>query len=188
MPQTLIYNGTLIDGNGGTPLPDAAILIDNDRITTVATSNTLPRHDAEITRIDAHKGYILPGLIDAHVHISMEVEDQRKMMATPFSLNFYKLIGYMRNTLDAGITTVRDAGGADVGIKQAVEQGLIAGPRMQISVNALTITGGHGDGWLPSGSEYRIWANHPGRPNGICDGIESVRQKARGCCGQVRKC
>jgi imidazolonepropionase-like amidohydrolase len=179
MPQTLIYNGTLIDGNGGKPLPDAAVLIDGDRITTVATGNTLPRHDSDITRIDAHKGYILPGLIDAHVHISMEVEDQRKMMATPFSLNFYKTIRYMRNTLDAGITSVRDAGGADLGMKQAVEQGYIVGPRMQISINALTITGGHGDGWLPSGNELKLWSAHPGLPSGLCDGVEAVRKKAR---------
>ncbi|NWF71002.1 MAG: amidohydrolase family protein [Chloroflexi bacterium] len=179
MAQTLIYNGTLIDGNGGPPLQDAALLIENERIVTVTSGNTLPRFDLDIQRIDAQKGWILPGLIDTHVHISMEIEDQRKMMATPFSLNFYKVIGYMRRTLDAGITTVRDAGGADVGMKQAVEQGLMVGPRLQLSINALTITGGHGDGWLPSGMKYQIWADHPGRPSGICDGVEGVRQKVR---------
>jgi imidazolonepropionase-like amidohydrolase len=179
MTQTLIYNGTLIDGNGGTPQPDAAILIENDRISTVAAGSTLPRADGDTVRIDAQKGYILPGLIDAHVHISMEVEDQRKMMATPFSLNFYKMIRYMRNTLDAGITSVRDAGGADLGMKQAVEQGYIVGPRMQISIGALTITGGHGDGWLHSGNTYRLWSDHPGLPSGLCDGVDAVRKKAR---------
>jgi imidazolonepropionase-like amidohydrolase len=179
MPQILIYNGTLIDGNGGTPVPDAAVLIENERITTIATGNTLPRADGSLTRIDAQQGYILPGLIDAHVHISMEIEDQRKMMATPFSLNFYKVPHFMRRTLDAGITSVRDAGGADLGMKQAVEQGLILGPRMQISVGALTTTGGHGDGWLPSGMEMRLWADHPGRPSGRCNGVDGVREKAR---------
>lgn len=176
--QTFIYNGTLIDGTGGAPRPDGAILIEGDRIVAVGTRGQLtPRPDA--ARIDARGGWILPGLIDTHVHVMLEGLDIPKMLTTPFSYNFYKAIAHMRRTIDAGITTVRDAGGADLGIKQAQADGLIVGPRLQISVTALSITGGHGDGWMPSGFSLDLWPPYPGMPDNKCDGVEAVRQKVR---------
>ncbi len=105
--------------------------------------------------------------------------DIPKMMATPFSLNFYKAIAHMRRTIEAGVTSVRDAGGADLGVKQAVEQGLVLGPWLQISISVLTITGGHGDGWMPSGNELVLFPEYPGNPDGRCDGPEEVRRKVR---------
>jgi imidazolonepropionase-like amidohydrolase len=101
------------------------------------------------------------------------------MMATPFSYNFYLAAQYMRNTIDAGITSVRDAGGSDFGMKQAVEDALVIGPRMQISITALGITGGHTDGWMLSGSSFNLFPAYPGHPDGICDGVEEVRKKVR---------
>lgn len=176
---TLLRNGTLIDGTGAKPLPNAAILLDDNHIRSVGSlsSVTLPRLNTP--DIDAQGGYILPGLIDTHVHIMMEFADQRQMMQTPFSLNFYKAIGYFRRTLDAGITSVRDAGGADLGVKQAIEQGYVPGPRMQISITALGITGGHTDGWMPSGNSFSLFPPYPGFPDGICDGVQDVRKKVR---------
>ena len=129
--------------------------------------------------IDAGGGWILPGFIDCHVHITVEVDDLMDVLATPFSLPFYEAIGYMRKTLDAGVTTVRDAGGADLGVKTAVERGLVEGPRMLISVTPLTITGGHIDFWLPSGQNLALFGEHPGRPAPVCDGAEEVRKKVR---------
>jgi imidazolonepropionase-like amidohydrolase len=85
----------------------------------------------------------------------------------------------MRRTIEAGITTVRDAGGADLGVKQAVEQGLVLGPRMQISVSVLSITGGHGDGWMPSGVDFELFSDYPGMPAGRVDGVDEVRKKVR---------
>jgi len=85
----------------------------------------------------------------------------------------------MRRTVEAGITSVRDAGGADAGVKQAVEQGLVLGPRMQISITPLTITGGHGDGWMLSGNEFMLFPPYPGNPDGRCNGVEEVRKKVR---------
>jgi imidazolonepropionase-like amidohydrolase len=129
--------------------------------------------------VDAKGGYILPGLIDTHVHMMMEYADVREMMQTPFSLNFFKAVGYLRKTIEAGITTVRDAGGADLGVKQAVEQGLVPGPRMQISIAVLGITGGHTDGYMPSGVSLDLFPAYPGFPDGICDGVDAVRKKVR---------
>jgi imidazolonepropionase-like amidohydrolase len=98
---------------------------------------------------------------------------------TPFSLHFYKSVEYMRRTVEAGITCVRDAGGADAGVKQAVESGLVLGPRMQISITALSITSGHGDGWRLSGNESNLFPAYPGNPDGLCDGVDGVRKKVR---------
>ncbi len=179
MAYTYIHNGTLIDGNGGEPIPGAGLLIEDDHIHSVYTGGAVSLPKGDITRIDAEGGYILPGLIDAHVHIMLEIDDMRKMMGVPFSFNFYKSIIYLRRTLEAGITTVRDAGGADLGMKQAVEQGIVPGPRMQISITGLGITGGHTDGLQPSGMTVEFFPPHPGAPDGICDGVDEVRKKVR---------
>lgn len=176
--QTLIYNGVLLDGTGRDPITDGAVLVEDDHIVAVGARRQLTAQPTA-TLLDAHGGWILPGLIDTHVHVMLEGLDIPRMLATPFSYNFYKAITHMRRTLDAGITTVRDAGGADLGIKQAQADGLIVGPRLQISVTALSITGGHGDGWMPSGFAFDIWPPYPGMPDNKCDGVESVRQKVR---------
>lgn len=182
MVYTLIRNGTLIDGNGGKPIPGAAVLLDGNRIRSVGSmdSLTLPNINlGQMNEIDAKGGYILPGLIDTHVHMMLEVGDMRKQMQVPFSFNFYKAIGHFKRTIEAGITTVRDAGGTDLGVKQAVDQGLIVGPRVQISITVLGITGGHTDGWMPSGMTYNFFPAYPGSPDGICDGVDEVRKKVR---------
>lgn len=179
MALTLIHNGTLIDGNGGEPVTDAAVLIEDNIIRAVGRRQEIELPGAEATEIDAGGGTILPGFIDTHVHLMLEGIDLIRIMTTPFSFNFYKAIDNMRRTLWAGVTSVRDAGGADAGLKQAVEQGLVMGPRMQISITVLTITGGHGDQWMRSGIEFFLLPVYPGNPDGRCDGPEEVRKKVR---------
>lgn len=177
--NTLIKNGTLIDGNGGTPITDGAILVKDNKISAVGTASSIKLPNADITTIDAQGGTIMPGMIDTHVHMIMEGGNIMQMAMEPFSHQFYKSVNYMRNTVMAGITTVRDAGGADLGMKTAVEQGTVLGPRMQISISVLSITGGHVDWWLPSGIDLDIFQAHPGRPTGIVDGVDAVRKKVR---------
>ena len=179
MTYTLIHNGALIDGHGGAPIKDGAVLVQNDRIRAVGRKADIPLPDAPLSMIDAGGGWILPGLIDTHVHLMLEGIDIPRLLTTPFSLRFYHALGHMRRTLDAGITTVRDAGGADLGVKQAQESGLVTGPRMQISITALSTTGGHGDGWMPSGMALNIFPPYPGMPVNTCDGAEEVRRKVR---------
>ena len=65
------------------------------------------------------------------------------------------------------VVAARDAGGADLGIQRAVDDGLIDGPRMRIAITVLSQTSGHGDGWLPSGFSASFQVAHPGRPAGI---------------------
>lgn len=179
MTISLIRNGTLIDGTGSAPLPNAGVLIKENRIDAVGQVNSLSLPDAPVKEIDAGGGYILPGFIDTHVHLILEGFNLARDMVTPFSLRFYNSVEYMRRTLEAGITSVRDAAGADVGMKQAVEAGVVPGPRMQISIAALTITGGHVDYWMRSGNEFQLLPAYPGFPAGRCDGVDGVRQKVR---------
>lgn len=179
MAFTLIRNATLIDGTGQAPVPDAAIIIEDNLIRSVGPASTIKLPAAEIVEIDAQGGFILPGFFDTHVHLLFEGFNMVRDMQAPFSLRFYKSIDYMRRTLEAGVTSVRDAGGADAGVKQSVEDGDVLGPRMQISVSVLTITGGHGDGWMLSGNEWELFPAYPGFPHGRVDGAEHVRQKVR---------
>jgi imidazolonepropionase-like amidohydrolase len=175
----LIRNGTLIDGTGGAPVPDAGVLIADNLIRAIGPLSGLSLPDSAIREIDAGGGFILPGFIDSHVHLTLEGFNIARDMATPFSMRFYKSVQYMRRTLEAGVTSVRDAGGADAGMKQAVEEGVVSGPRMQISITPLTITGGHGDSWMLSGDEFHDFPAHPGVPEGRCDGLDGVRLKVR---------
>jgi imidazolonepropionase-like amidohydrolase len=179
MALSLVRNGTLIDGNGGDPLRNAAVLIEDNRIRAAGPEQHLDIPGGTITEIDAHGGWILPGFIDAHVHLMLEGVNIPALLTTPFSLRFYQAVEHMRRTVEAGVTSVRDAGGADVGVKQAVEQGLVLGPRMQISITPLTTTGGHGDGWMRSGNVLALFPAYPGNPDGRCDGPEEVRKQVR---------
>jgi imidazolonepropionase-like amidohydrolase len=132
-------------------------------------------------RIDCRGATLLPGLIDAHVHVcSLDVEIARQQREMPTSLLAYEIAAVMRQTLDQGYTTIRDAGGADWGMKEAVARGLIKGPRMFVSGHPLSQTGGHGDGRTMAepdpgcGCGARI-----GMVQNIADGPDAVRKAAR---------
>lgn len=178
MTAQIIRNGQLIDGTGADPVANGAVLVEDGKVSAVGADGSFSVPDGAV-EVDAGGGTILPGLIDTHVHITGEGMNLASLLTTPFSYRFYETIGYMRKTLDVGITTIRDAGGADAGIKMAVETGLITGPRMQISISVLSTTGGHGDGWMLSGNDIQMMPPYPGNPSGICDGPEEVRKKVR---------
>ncbi|MBI5680957.1 MAG: amidohydrolase family protein [Methanobacterium sp.] len=177
MKYSLIYNGTLIDGNGGKTLPEAVILIKNNMIVAVGTEDSISLPDEQIKKIDANGMFILPGFIDTHVHIMANGFKMEDTIHNPLSLYFYKAVENMHKTIDAGVTTVRDAGLADVGVKIAVEKEIITGPRIQISVMPLSISGGHFDFWLNSGFDIKV--SYPGLPESLCDGEEEVRKRVR---------
>ncbi|WP_286164812.1 MULTISPECIES: amidohydrolase family protein [Clostridia] len=177
--KKLIKNGIIVDGNGGEPINDGIVVIENEKITYVGNKKEYQLDGSE-TVIDAQGGTILPGFIDTHVHMMFEYSPIAKRLETPFSFMYYQAANYLKATLYAGVTSVRDALGADLGVKKAIEVGLISGPRMQLSINALTITGGHGDGYTVSGNTVDLLASdYPGMPNGKCDGVEEVRKKTR---------
>jgi imidazolonepropionase-like amidohydrolase len=162
----------VFDGTGADPA-SADVAVDGDRIVGVGTGLD---GDEEI---DIRDRTILPGLFDCHTHVTISNVDLWGAVQRPFSMQFYDAARNLQATLDIGITTVRDAGGADLGIKQAVTEGLIPGPRLQISITMLSQTGGHGDDWYPSGAEVPFIGPHPGRPSGVVDGVDEVRRKVR---------
>ena len=129
--------------------------------------------------VDCSGGYLSPGFFDCHVHVTMDAPSQMQLIETPFSLQFYSAAANLKKTLDIGITSVRDAGGADQGIKEAVLRGLIPGPRMQLSIIMLSQTGGHGDDWSICGADAPFFVAHPGRPSGLVDGPTEVRRRVR---------
>lgn len=172
----LIKNINLIDGTGNELQKEVDVLIEDNQFKTIGKNLENSNHEI----IDGRNKYLLPGMIDSHVHIMEEMRPLDEKLTTPFSYTFYRAIDHLRRTVNCGITTVRDALGADQGIKEAVQDGLILGPRMQISINALTITGGHGDKLTKSGITMPSFIeDYPGLPTSICDGVEEVRKKVR---------
>ena len=131
--------------------------------------------------IDCSGRLLLPGLIDCHVHIAWGREDfdELAVMYKPFSYRFFQIPQNLTATLAKGITYVRDAGGADLGLKQAVANGVIRGPKMHISVNMLSPTGGHADFCLPSGGHSAFDVQYPGMPSPVCDGVHDATKKVR---------
>ncbi|HUG75399.1 MAG TPA: amidohydrolase family protein, partial [Acidimicrobiia bacterium] len=172
MTRTLFTKGRIFDGTGS-PIADGEVVVEDGRIVDVGTD--LDGDDA----IDLGGRALLPGLFDCHVHVVVSHVDMFRRLQTPFSMRFYEAARNLGATLAAGITTVRDAGGADLGVKTAVEQGYISGPSMQISLGMLSQTGGHGDGWMPSGGHLGFLGAHPGVPSTIVDGPEEMRRKVR---------
>ena len=170
--RTLFAGGQVFDGTGAAPA-DADVVLEEGRIVAVG-----PGLDGD-ERVDASGQTILPGLFDCHTHVLFADVDQWKYLQTPFSLTFYKAMDNLRATLACGITTIRDAGGADLGMKTAVEQGLIPGPRMHISIRMISQTGGHGDDWMACGVEIPFFIEYPGSPNALVDGPEEMRRKVR---------
>jgi imidazolonepropionase-like amidohydrolase len=170
--RTVFAGGLVFDGTGAAPAP-ADVAVAGGRIVDVGTGL-----DGDEV-VDCTGATVLPGLFDCHVHVTVFDIGMLPRLQQPFSYQFYEAARNLARTLELGITTVRDAAGADLGIKQAVADGLIRGPRLQISVGLITQTGGHGDGWLPSGHCVPLSVPHPGRPEALVDGPDEMRRTAR---------
>lgn len=172
MTRTVFRDGTLFDARARTT-GRADVAVQDGWIVDVGSGL-----DGDVEVDCAGRG-VLPGLIDAHVHLTMTGTDLFRAAQEPFSLQFYEGARNMAATLAAGVTTVRDAAGADLGMRVAQERGLVAGPRMQVSLNMLSQTGGHGDPWWPSTCVMDLLPSHPGRPPVVVDGPDEVRRTVR---------
>jgi len=173
MTRLLFRGGTIVDGTGADPT-HADVVVEAGRILEVGVGLD---GDQEVA-LDGKA--VLPGLFDCHTHVVVSSIDTMRLIQTPFSYRFFQAAQNLEATLRIGITTVRDAGGADLGVKQAVADGLIQGPRLQISLSMLSQTGGHGDGWMPFGGTLRaLLTKHPGVPETIVDGPDEMRHKVR---------
>jgi imidazolonepropionase-like amidohydrolase len=170
--RTVFAGGRVFDGTGAA-VAEADVAVEDARIVEVGAGL-----DGD-EQVDVGGSTLLPGLFDTHVHVMFGHVDFWRHLQTPFSYRFYDAIKNLGATLRIGITTVRDAGGADLGVKQAVEEGIVQGPRLQISLTMLSQTGGHGDGWMPSGGTAELFPDYPGMPSSIVDGADEARRKVR---------
>ncbi len=172
--RTVFAGGLVFDGTGADP-STADIVVEDGRIVEIGSGL-----DAD-TSIDCSDQLITPGLFDCHVHFMADGDFSPNTHAnTPFSTNFFLAAERMARTLACGITTIREAGGTDLGVKEARDRGLVPGPRMQLSIAILSQTGGHGDSWAVCGAHLPgMMDPHPGRPDNIVDGPEEMRRKVR---------
>jgi imidazolonepropionase-like amidohydrolase len=178
--MTLIHfkNCAVLDTVAGTLLPGHEVVVEDATIREVSNR---PVKAGRATVIDLKGKTLMPGLIDAHVHaIAVEV-NLAMLPSLPVTLLAHQASDILEGMLKRGFTTIRDAGGADFGLAQAVEQGLIAGPRMFISGLALSQTGGHADlRARTSGSFETCACCHSGAALGrVADGVPEVRRAAR---------
>ena len=169
---TVVRAGTFIDGNGGEPKRNVNILIEKDSIASIG--GEIPR---DATVIDRSTETVMPGMIDCHVHLWSTPGSIEERLQKPYSLNVAEAFRNAKITLDAGFTTVRDAAGTPLGVKQAIDRGLFRGPRLRIAVGALSQTAGHGDSRFASGVTARV--DDPEHPSTVVDGVEAVRKATR---------
>jgi imidazolonepropionase-like amidohydrolase len=175
----VVEHCVLLDPEADELRGDASVRIEGDRIVEVSDRAEI-QATGELRRIDAGGRVLMPGLIDAHVHAVITTMNLASMQSRPASLVAIEAARILERMLLRGFTTVRDAGGADWGLAQACERGLVKGPRVFFSGRTLSQTGGHGD--------FRPTDDHPGlcacsiHSTGfshVADGVAAVRKAAR---------
>jgi imidazolonepropionase-like amidohydrolase len=177
----LLTGATIVDGLGADPLPRGSVLVEGDKITDVGTQDG-PR-DADL--IDLSGLTLLPGLIDAHVHIGYSSEMRAVLnMEVSIAERAADIFRTLRETLDAGFTAVRDCGGIDHGVMRTVSRGLVPGPRIWASASPLVQCGGHGhlgSPFLPPDATFHFRVRGLTAVGRISDGCDEVRKAAREC-------
>lgn len=173
-----ISNARLIDGTGqDVPAALYSMVVEGRYIRALAPQSQLPCPDGAQS-IDARGMSLMPGLIDCHDHLANLEGGMVARAAIPPSLAIFKTAKVFQETLLSGFTSIRDASGVDFGMKLAVEQGLIPGPRLKISIVILSQFGGHNDHTEPAGINSQFpWLSSI--PSGVCDGVDECRKKTR---------
>jgi imidazolonepropionase-like amidohydrolase len=170
----LLRSGNLLDVESGT-YTEADLLCVDGRIAEIGSGLTAPE---EARTLDLAGATVLPGLIDAHVHVTAATADLGTLPSWSPSYATAHAARIMDQMLDRGFTTVRDASGADFGLADAQSEGLLRGPRMAFCGKALSQTGGHGDS-RPRGSLLHDGHQCCAGLGRIADGVDAVRAAAR---------
>jgi len=172
--HVVVHAGHLLDVKTGKLLSDQILVIDDGKIVSAGPA-TEAKTPADAARIDLPNATILPGLIDAHTHLTLDPKFGYERLAISVPRETLTGAKNARLTLQAGFTTVRNVGAtgySDVALRDAVNAGDVPGPRMLVSGPALSITGGHCDNnMLPS--QYHALSD------GVADGIAAVQHKVR---------
>jgi len=174
---TIIHAGILLAVPGEAPKNNQSIIIEGNRITRVEDGFVEATDDA--TLIDLSDKFVLPGLMDMHVHLLGEISPDARTDALHVTTSMQALKGalHAKRTLDAGFTTVRDLGGepeAIYALRDAVRNGYVLGPRILAAGSSLAATGGHGDIDGVKAELLTLWT-----PETICDGPYDCRRATR---------
>ena len=176
--KTIVHCGTLIDGKSSQPQQQMTIVIEENKITAVEKGFTTPGANDKL--IDLSKKTVMPGLIDMHVHLEGETNKDQALQR--FTLNdadvAFRSTLYAKKTLLAGFTTVRDLGGSGVNIalRNAINQGLVVGPRIFTAGKSIATTGGHAD---PTNSYRKDLMGDPGPKDGVINSPEDAKKAVR---------
>ena len=175
--EVAVQAGRLIDGVGASARERVTVLVGAGKVIAVQDGWQAPQG---ATVIDLRTSTVMPGLIDAHTHITGEGTGNaivRTATETPLDAAVRSTL-YARRTLEAGFTTIRNVGaegGADVALKRAIEAGLVPGPRIWTARTTISITGGHGD---QGGLRPDLWVA-PTWMDGIVDSADEARKAVR---------
>lgn len=181
--DTVIHAGALIAEPGKPMLRQHSVLIENGAIAAIEPGYVTPE-GARVVDLSEH--WVMPGLIDSHVHMTSELGPDSRMQSVTHSDADYALqgAGYAMKTLQAGFTTVQDVGGrgedAIFALRDAIAAGKVPGPRIRASGQTVSPTGGHGD---PGNGWNQLVARSLARDS-ICDGADDCRRAVR---AQIRK-
>lgn len=175
--KKMIRTGTLIDGTGGKPLRNRVIVVEGNTITFCGEESELKDIPDSVLDLSAYT--VLPGLMDCHVHTSFNGEPNYYDVVLKQSTAYRTLTSLrnVQNDLHAGFTTIRVMGEKshlDIALKNAIQEGIVAGPRIVASGQNITVTGGHADLWLAPDIKYE-----QGLGGIITDGPEGFRKAAR---------
>lgn len=174
-------NATIIDGTGTPPIDNGVLDVTPDGlIAYVGTAAEAPDNHGADER-DLHGRALLPGFIDCHVHLGFTLANGpfHTLQNDP-ALIVLESVARIRATLEAGITSARDLGGLSQGFREAIDQGLIPGPRLKLAVSPISHTAGHGDMHLHGG------ALAPTMPEliEIADTVDEVRKQPAVSCAK----
>lgn len=177
--NTFIHCGKLIDTKKGKVLTDLTIVISENKISAIKKGFQNPTSNQDQV-IDLKNKTVLPGLIDMHVHLELESNPNRYL--EKFTLNdadiAFQSTVFAKRTLLAGFTTVRDLGGSGVNtsLRNAINKGLVDGPRIYSAGKSLATTGGHAD---PTNGFKKDLIGNPGPKEGVINGVEDARKAVR---------
>lgn len=175
MSLKIFKNALMIDCTGAEPKENAWVVTEGGLIKEVGMGSAPNSSSSEIIDCSGHT--LLPGLIDAHIHVSLFDNDLGEIGRRNYPAMYYiKALGVLKDTLDQGFTTVRDAGGADAGFRVAVEKGLVPGPRITVCGQSITMTGGHADPRLSTEIREPFQAPFQGV---VADGVAEVQRATR---------
>jgi imidazolonepropionase-like amidohydrolase len=176
---TAVFADALYDPATAETTRTATVLVDHGHVVAAGRRDQV-HVPADATAVDAEGLTVLPGLIDCHVHLCFAGDGivLSDRLASPPSHTILNSVVSCRRTIEAGFTTVRDAGGTPLAVRMAVERGYFPGPRMVLAIQILSQTGGHNDQRFPCGADL-VWNPAPDLPDAVVDGVEPMRQRVR---------